>query len=297
MSVARSQKIGSAGPVTFDELPVNKVRTHASTQTRVAIDDGVVAEYAEAIRSGATFPPVIVFRDKAGRLWLADGYHRRQAHILAAKSKIACEIHAGELRDAVSYSLTANCRHGLRRSNADKRLAVERALADPEWAQLPVRRLAELCGVSKSFVNKMQIADSVIITVDDCDIKLTGHLVESWKQHEADVERFLAVRDQMRSAIHSLCECQAFDNSDKSFECKDGLQVHSPFDSTADEVIDSMPHCPCPDCVNQPADKPNKRCRCKGRFWLCRKQWKELPELQRKQAIDALLKLPTATAS
>ncbi len=38
------------------------------------LNDGIVAEYAEAMLDGAKFPPVIVYRDGAVH-WLADGYH------------------------------------------------------------------------------------------------------------------------------------------------------------------------------------------------------------------------------
>jgi len=41
------------------------------------------------------------------------------------------------LRNAVLHAIGANAIHRLRRSNADKRKAVEMMLADDEWSVLP----------------------------------------------------------------------------------------------------------------------------------------------------------------
>lgn len=46
-----------------------------------------------------------------------------------------------------------NAEHGLRRSHADKRRAVQMALEDPELGQCSNREIAKLCKVSHSFVN------------------------------------------------------------------------------------------------------------------------------------------------
>lgn len=75
---------------------------------------------------------------------------------MAGRKQIPVEIRDGELRDAIRYALSANSSHGLRRSNADKRNAVLVALADPEWAQLSDRQIADLCGVSQPFVGRIR---------------------------------------------------------------------------------------------------------------------------------------------
>lgn len=60
-----------------------------------------------------------------------DSYHAYRA---AGVDEVPAEVRTGTLRDAVLYSVGANAAHGLRRSNAGKRRAVETLLADAEWA-------------------------------------------------------------------------------------------------------------------------------------------------------------------
>jgi hypothetical protein len=66
-----------------------------------------------------------------------------------------CEVRKGTQRDAILYALGANAAHGLRRTNADKRKAVEAMLGDPEWAAWAQTKIAEACAVSREFVNRV----------------------------------------------------------------------------------------------------------------------------------------------
>ncbi len=50
------------------------------------------------------------------------------------------------------FSVSANATHGLRRTNADKRRAVETLLNDEEWGNWSDREVARRCGVSHPFV-------------------------------------------------------------------------------------------------------------------------------------------------
>lgn len=47
------------------------------------------------------------------------------------------------MRDAILYSCGANDRHGLRRTNEDKRRAVKKSLEDPEWSGWSSNKIAE----------------------------------------------------------------------------------------------------------------------------------------------------------
>lgn len=98
------------------------------------LDGAVIAEYAEAMEDGKQFPPVTVFYDGSS-YWLADGFHRVNAALQVGRGYVEAQIITGTQRDAVLYSVGANAAHGLRRSNADKRRAVERLLRDDEWAK------------------------------------------------------------------------------------------------------------------------------------------------------------------
>ncbi|NJR74989.1 MAG: ParB N-terminal domain-containing protein, partial [Scytonema sp. CRU_2_7] len=113
---------------------------------------------AEAITMDAVFPPILVFYD-GKNYWLADGFHRLHATKKAGRQEIAVEIHQGSRRDALLYSVGANANHGLRRTNADKRRAVEIMLYDEEWSHWSNREIAKRCGVSEFMVR--QIRESI----------------------------------------------------------------------------------------------------------------------------------------
>ena len=136
-------------------LELSRIVIDGGTQPRVAIDDAVVADYAEALRQGAAFPPVVVFHDGA-KYWLADGFHRYHAHRHAGRDKIEAEVRKGTLREAMLHSFGANADHGLRRSVDDKREAVTRMLQDEEWATWVDNEIARQCRVSQPFVAKLR---------------------------------------------------------------------------------------------------------------------------------------------
>lgn len=138
---------------TTTTLPIARIQVNADTQSRARIDVQIVAEYAESMRLGKKFPPVIVFRDGRDHI-LADGFHRVRAARKVGLSKIMAEIRVGGRIDALKYSLGANHRHGLRRTNADKHHAVGLALGEfDSWSD---RALADICGVSQPFVGNIR---------------------------------------------------------------------------------------------------------------------------------------------
>ncbi len=100
-------------------------------------------------------PPVTLFYDGA-HYWLADGFHRYFGAKAAGRTTIHEDITPGTLRDAILYSLSANSKHGLRRSNADKRRAVQTLLDDSEWGSWSDHELARRCAVSVSFVGDVR---------------------------------------------------------------------------------------------------------------------------------------------
>jgi hypothetical protein len=87
--------------------------------------------------------------------WLWDGFHRFHAERRRGSDTMVLEVTKGTLDDARRLSLGANKEHrGMRRTNRDKRRAVERALA---WFPgYSAGKVAELCGVSVRFVTGMR---------------------------------------------------------------------------------------------------------------------------------------------
>ena len=117
-------------------LPTENLMLQARLQMREALHTDTIAEYADAMRSGADFPPVRVIEAEEG--WLVcDGFHRVMAAREASIPSLLCHVTPGTADDALLIALVANCTNGLRRSNADKRRAViRRALRDYAAATL-----------------------------------------------------------------------------------------------------------------------------------------------------------------
>lgn len=136
-------------------LKLETIRTDGGTQSRAALNPAVVEDYAQIVRDGTDFPPVVVFHD-GKKYWLADGFHRMAAYEKAGATEIAADIRQGDKRDAILFSVGANAEHGLRRTNDDKRRAVMVLLNDKEWSQWSDREIAKRCGVSDRFVNGLR---------------------------------------------------------------------------------------------------------------------------------------------
>ncbi len=86
------------------------------------------------MKAGEKFPPIDVFFDGED-YWLADGFHRIQAYVMAVPGEaIECNVFKGTQQDAQWYSYSVNKTHGLRRTNADKIGAVKAALTHAEQA-------------------------------------------------------------------------------------------------------------------------------------------------------------------
>lgn len=133
------------------ELSIDAIELADSAQPRQFVDMDTVADYAEALRAGDVFPPVVVF----GK-FLGDGFHRYFAHQSSSLKKIRADVREGGRREAILYSCGANAKHGLRRSNADKRRAVLKLLEDPEWQGWSDRRIARVAAVSHTFVRDLR---------------------------------------------------------------------------------------------------------------------------------------------
>jgi len=138
---------------TVLSVALRKIRTDGGTQMREHLSEDAIAEYAEDVKA---LPPAVVY-DDGESIWLADGFHRHAAFQRAGKSRMLCEVREGSLDDAILYAAGANADHGLRRTNADKRRAVEALLSRPEWAAKSDRWIAKAARVSDRFVNKMRV--------------------------------------------------------------------------------------------------------------------------------------------
>lgn len=138
-------------------------------QTRLAMDQGAIEDYIDAIRMKGRwpFPPVKIVSQ-----FLVDGFHRIEAakrvaadpetaaELRKSLQSIPCErvnvdLTSDDVPDlALQHALAANHTHGLRRSNADKRRAVELAL--DRWPSKSDREIATMTGTSHPFVGRVR---------------------------------------------------------------------------------------------------------------------------------------------
>lgn len=139
-------------------MKIDALILDARAQPRASLDLAVIAEYAEALARGDQFPPVVAFGTEESA-YLADGWHRVHAAIQAGADAIAADLRSGGLEAAIWFSCGANAAHGLRRSNQDKRTAVERALV--QRPDLSNSDIARHCGVDEGTVrNRRMVLES-----------------------------------------------------------------------------------------------------------------------------------------
>ena len=136
-------------------IGLDKIRIDGGTQSRVKIDENVVAQYADEMLNGDLFPPVVLFHDGVD-YWLADGFHRYFANKRINSPGIRADVKEGSVRDAILHGIEANNKHGLRPTNEDKRKGVMTMLKDIEWQDLSNREIGRICGVSHTLVNAIR---------------------------------------------------------------------------------------------------------------------------------------------
>lgn len=137
------------------QLKIEAIRVDGGTQMRAKLCEDTVEEYTRLFKSGAKLPPVDVFFDGTDH-WLADGFQRLTGAYDAGHATIQAVVHKGTQRDAILFACGANSDHGLKRTNADKRRAVETLLNDEEWVKWSDGKIAEAAGVSQNFVSDIR---------------------------------------------------------------------------------------------------------------------------------------------
>ena len=149
------------------KLRTDLIRTDGGTQMRVGpYNEDVLKDYEEVMKNGGQLPALTVFQEGTA-LWLADGFHRLKAYKNLSIREVEADVREGSKRDAILFAVGANASHGLRRTNADKRRAVETLLKDQEWRGWSDRKISEMCGVGNKFVGDVRRA----ICVPDTDRK------------------------------------------------------------------------------------------------------------------------------
>lgn len=140
------------GPI--EELRLCEIRLD-KTQSRDAINQDAVQDYADRLRDGGTMPAMIVYWD-GEEYWLADGFHRHAAAGNLGLDTYPCEVRQGDWEDAATFSCGSNDEHGCRRTNADKRHSVELAISLPRHQDKTNVMIALICKVSDWLVSDVR---------------------------------------------------------------------------------------------------------------------------------------------
>lgn len=144
-----------------------------SLQVRAKLDQETIQEYANQMVApgsdldsgadlevldihGVPFEPIAVILTPENELLLVDGWHRVAAARKKKIPKFQATVRAGSRQDALEACLIANARHGLRRTRADKRRAVELALTDPTFVKRTDNWIAEMTGVTAPTVGRVR---------------------------------------------------------------------------------------------------------------------------------------------
>lgn len=140
----------------LQRVKLDLIRVDGGTQQRATVNDEHIGNIAEAIRAGVKIEPGIGF-DDGEEIWLGDGHHRWHGHKRADVKTMLLEVRRGSREDAILYSVGANAENNaLRRTNADKRVAVQTLLNHAEWSKWSNREIARRAGVTHTLVNQLR---------------------------------------------------------------------------------------------------------------------------------------------
>ena len=280
-------------------------------QIRCAIDKEVVADYAEAMKDGAKFPPIIVFKEnrkpkktkKVPDLYLADGFHRVGAVQKLGLEEIEAEVREGGFNEALKFALHANAVHGLRRTNADKWHALEvtwknrktlfKSFLGQDKDKKPTgepssTQLAEMVGVTQPYAVKFLKDKSKKGEYQDYGDDESSEETVSVKENlEKGLDRFgVAIPDNLKPAFEGVAAVRLLSRKvrdlkqelDRHF--KDGdiafaavpQQALINLDNAMHEIKSSLAYCVCRGCSG-------KGCyRCNDLGFQTAAQYRAMPE-------------------
>lgn len=146
--------------VRFDEVIVDR-----AVNPRERISPEHVEDIREAIRAKKPVPHPVCY-DVDGKLKLSEGFHRWDAYRLEKRLRVEVVVVVGTDDEWAAAALCSNQdHHALKRTNADKRRAVEGMLKRfPKWSN---PKLAEAVGVSIEFVRQMRPQVATVATCDE----------------------------------------------------------------------------------------------------------------------------------
>ena len=130
---------------------LNEIDIENSPKVRAQLNEEVAADYGNLIKAKVKLPNPVLFQQEGDKyFFLADGLHRITGAKIIGDKTMVCEIRKGGFEEALTYALTCNTTHGLRRTQADKKRSVEAALA--QWPKLSDTELGKRAQVDHKTV-------------------------------------------------------------------------------------------------------------------------------------------------
>jgi len=154
--------------VETSNVDIERIVIDAGTQMRSRICETTVSEYGQCL---AELPPLDVLRVGVARYVLVDGFHRYYAFKRAGYESIPIRVlGTGDIEAAQLLAARANQRHGLRRTNQDKRNAVAAAIRLlPRESDRGIAELVGVDGKTVAAVRRGQQVESILPEVNDDD--------------------------------------------------------------------------------------------------------------------------------
>jgi hypothetical protein len=142
----------TTAPLTPQTIPIADIELDSSLQTRSDLHRPTIEAYADIIDD---LPPIVCVQlPDDGPLVLVSGWHRLAAHRAAGRTTISAIIDVSDMAGARQRAASANARHGLPLTTAEKRRACELYLTDNPPGSC--RDIAKILGVSHNLVAEVR---------------------------------------------------------------------------------------------------------------------------------------------
>lgn len=146
------------GYLEGERVAIDAIDLEAKTQTRRKNDKARIARYADAMRGGEKFRPVVLIELASGKRVIADGWHRVLAAIEAGIIEITAVIIRGSEELARAISGAFNSRHGLNYSASEEKnravAAIEKHKVALLAGKISCRAIARIEGLTHTAINK-----------------------------------------------------------------------------------------------------------------------------------------------
>jgi len=279
-------------------VPLRLLLLDKDLQARAKVNTEAVEEYAERFAEGGSeesLPPIeVVFdptqvnanSDDEGKAWVTDGWHRVMAAGKAGLLTLPAFASFGDKALAMHHAAKANMMHGVRRTNADKRMAL--ALIRRAHPEATVAEWADTIGVTRQFIYSTLEKEAAMTKAIEgmvCDS------AEEASEIDEDVtptleQRMKEATDTVHMVLDKIIEARKFIDGARDAE-ENGLPeqewiaflnvqaILSDLDNAKNALWTSKPYSICPVCGGAGCAM------CRGKGWVSAQQYKLIPKAQR----------------